>query len=92
MERERKYRIKAMHMYNLRCLFVCLVKGEQIECRMHGLSIPVTWSRGWMKGVMKVFSDSLAIMKEWRIVRLLKEQKRDDVWEIVQWVDRDKVE
>ena len=29
--------------------------------------------KGWMKRLTKMFSDGLAILKEWRMIRLIKE-------------------
>ena len=40
-------------------------------CRMHGLESSAKWQKVWMKGLTKVFSDGLAIMKKWGIVKMV---------------------
>ena len=45
-----------------------------------------------MKGLMKIFSGVLALLKEWGILEAAKEYTRGTAWEVVQWSDGKKVE
>ena len=41
--------------------------------RIHGVPnarISVEWYKGWMEELRRVFSNSLAMLKEWRMIRL----------------------
>ena len=58
MEERERARIKVVQMDNL---------GSLLGTRSY-----VGWRKVWMKGLMQVFSSCLGILKEWRMVRLLK--------------------
>ena len=45
--------------------------------------------RKGMDGLMKHFSSSLDILKEWRIVGLLNVYMRESVWEVVQRIEKE---
>ena len=44
----------------------------------------VLWYVG---GRSKIFVSGLTILKEWRILGLLKEYAKGSEWEVLQWVD-----
>ena len=67
-EKERS-RIRAVQMDNLRGL---LGIRKMVEYRMHGSESYAKWRNGLMKGLVKVFSIAFAILKEWRLIGLLK--------------------
>ena len=50
---------------------------------MDGLESCREWQKWWMKGFTKVFSNGLAILKEWEMIGLLKWYMWDSVWVVV---------
>ena len=44
---------------------------EWIKYRVRGLKSCAEWRRRWMKGLMRVFSDGSAMLKEWGMIGLL---------------------
>ena len=47
---------------------------------MHGSESHANWRNGLMKGLVKVFSIGFTILKEWRMIGLLKGCMWESVW------------
>ena len=54
---------------------------------MHRLESSVGYRSGWINGLMTLFYYGLEILKEWRIVKLLRRHMKESVWEGFLWVD-----
>ena len=62
---------------------ICRMPNARIRERLCGVKNALN------KGLMEVFSNGLAILKEWEIVGLQR-YGRECAWDVVNWVDREK--